>query len=98
MKQETLLLAGAAVAAVILLNKKQQISGVGAIGYDYAKFELDREGIDLSQDFYVLNSSDLHFVWELAKKAGYRQGASSKAQGISYGRAFWYAMQRHFRV
>lgn len=88
-----ILLGAAAVGAWLLAKANKAVSGIGATQWEYAKWELDRAGIDLNQDFFVLGSWDVSKVVEIMKRAGYRP--SKNAPG-SPARMFWYAMQRKF--
>lgn len=96
MNNRILLLGVAAGALYLVTRKKTPISGIGATGWDYAKYELDRLGISLNQDYFALSYSDKSDVMNIAKKSGYRQSSSSKASGRSYTQAFWYAMQDRY--
>ena len=89
-----LLLAGAALAAVIVAKKKGVISGVGGVLWDYALMECEQKGIDLSKDYFAQPYSVTSELGEMRKKFGYRQSASSKAMGRSENQSFYYALQR----
>lgn len=96
MKQTTkIALAVAAGAAALLLKKKQPVSGVGAVLWDYALMECKQKGIDLDKDYFAQSWDVLDEIGAMAKKFGYRMSASSAAMGRTNRQAFYYALQRH---
>jgi hypothetical protein len=54
---------------------------------------LERQGHNFNRDYYMLAATDRSEIFAAAQKAGYSQGASSKASGRSRGYAYYLSLQ-----
>lgn len=88
-------IAAAAVGAWLLAKKKQSVSGIGGVLWEYAIMECWQKGIDLNHDYFAQPSWAISELTKMRKKFGYRQSESSKAMGRSENQSFYYALCRH---
>ena len=98
MKTSSKIALGAAVVDAVVLAKKksaENVSGVGAVLWEYAIMECEKRGINLKKNYFEQSGSVLTELRDMRKKFGYRQSASSKAMGRSENQSFYYALQRH---
>ena len=89
------LLIGAAAAGVLycIHRKKSGVSGIGAVDWHHAKWILEREyDLDFTKGYHEQNYGALMALERVGKKMGYRNNTD-----VSYGRAFFYAIQRKTR-
>lgn len=94
MKTNTIIALAAGAAVLACMKKKQSVSGVGGVLWDYALMECEQKGIDLSKNYYSQPYSVLEEIGNMRRKFGYHQSASSKAMGRTDRYSFYLALQR----
>jgi hypothetical protein len=63
------------------------------VNYQNAEPTLNANGIDINQDFFTLNSSQVHALLEIAKIQGYRQPKNANGSKARY---YYQALQRNY--
>lgn len=98
-KNNTLLYAGIAAAALLLLNKRDnsELSGIGAISnlIKRAYWDSRLQRFDFSKDFFTLRYSDIAELDKLRREYKY---SGRNSLGREPVRQFYYQLQEYDRI
>lgn len=98
MKTNNILLgAAAALAAVLLIKRKQQADGVGALNNFKVISMAQKMGIDLTQDVHDLTDDEKRALNDLARQVSYRQSKKAAAEGWLPGESLYKSLRTQYK-